>query len=86
MRPAIDLKLLSQRESEQVEWKENVADPDDVVATLCAFANDLRGRVRERVRGCSQISYWLRSCPAAPPSGEDARSPVTDFTSARVLT
>lgn len=37
----IDLKDLAIRESEQVEWKENVADIDDVVATLCAFANDL---------------------------------------------
>ncbi|MGJ7538388.1 MULTISPECIES: ATP-binding protein [unclassified Variovorax] len=36
----IDLGNLLVRESEQVEWKENVADPDDVVATLCAFAND----------------------------------------------
>ncbi|MBM4344931.1 MAG: putative DNA binding domain-containing protein [Deltaproteobacteria bacterium] len=38
----VDLALLRQRESEQVEWKENVADADDVVATLCAFANDLQ--------------------------------------------
>lgn len=37
----IDLDLLAARESEQIEWKENVADPDDVAATLCAFANDL---------------------------------------------
>lgn len=37
----IDLDQLAQRESEQIEWKENVADVDDVVATLCAFANDL---------------------------------------------
>lgn len=36
-----DLETLLQRESEKVEWKENVADPDDVAATLCAFANDL---------------------------------------------
>ena len=36
----IDLKVLATRESEQVEWKENVADVDDVVATLSAFAND----------------------------------------------
>ena len=36
----VDLKILSVRESDQVEWKENVADIDDVVATLCAFAND----------------------------------------------
>lgn len=36
----IDLGNLLVRESEQVEWKENVADPDDVVATLSAFAND----------------------------------------------
>jgi predicted HTH transcriptional regulator len=36
----IDLKTLSLRESEQIEWKENVADPDDVAETLSAFAND----------------------------------------------
>ena len=36
----IDLDQLAARESEQVEWKENVADIDDVVATLSAFAND----------------------------------------------
>lgn len=41
MRPQLDLKALAARESEQVEWKENVADIDDVVATICAFANDL---------------------------------------------
>ena len=39
--PPIDLSQLAARESEQVEWKENVADIDDVVAALCAFANDL---------------------------------------------
>jgi ATP-dependent DNA helicase RecG len=37
----IDLEELSARESEQVEWKEGVADPEDVVRTLAAFANDL---------------------------------------------
>jgi predicted HTH transcriptional regulator len=37
---SIDLNALLVRESEQVEWKENVADTDDVVATLSAFAND----------------------------------------------
>jgi ATP-dependent DNA helicase RecG len=37
----IDLPELAERESEQVEWKENVADIDDVVAALSAFANDL---------------------------------------------
>ncbi len=36
----VDLKALSIRESEQVEWKESVADPDQVAATLSAFAND----------------------------------------------
>ena len=36
----LDLKTLSTRESDQVEWKENVADPDDVAETLSAFAND----------------------------------------------
>ncbi len=37
----IDLDLVAARESEQVEWKESVADPNDVAAALCAFANDL---------------------------------------------
>ncbi len=41
MNALIDLDDLTHRESEQVEWKEGVADIDDVVATLCAFANDL---------------------------------------------
>lgn len=38
----IDLDQLAQRESEQTEWKDSVADVNDVVATLCAFANDLQ--------------------------------------------
>ena len=38
----IDLDELARRESEQTEWKENVADSDDVVATLATFANDLQ--------------------------------------------
>jgi hypothetical protein len=38
----VDLARLAERENEQVEWKENVADVDDVVATLSAFANDLQ--------------------------------------------
>lgn len=38
--PNIDLSALARRESEQVEWKENVADEEDVAATLVAFAND----------------------------------------------
>jgi ATP-dependent DNA helicase RecG len=38
----IDLAELARRESEQTEWKENVADVDDVVETLTAFANDLQ--------------------------------------------
>ena len=36
----VDLKTLSVRESDQIEWKVNVADTDDVVATISAFAND----------------------------------------------
>ena len=40
MNDAVDLKQLSIRESEQVEWKENVSEIDDVVETLSAFAND----------------------------------------------
>lgn len=42
MNARVDLQALSRRESEQTEWKENVADIDDVVATLSAFANDLQ--------------------------------------------
>lgn len=41
MTAVVDLQQLSLRESEQTEWKENVADIDDVVETLSAFANDL---------------------------------------------
>lgn len=37
----IDLKELSTRESERVEWKENVADLSDVVRTIAAFSNDI---------------------------------------------
>lgn len=39
----IDLAEIAARESEQVEWKEDVADWHDVVRTLVAFANDLAG-------------------------------------------
>ena len=42
MTPRVDLEELASRESEQTEWKENIADVDDVVATLAAFANDLQ--------------------------------------------
>ncbi len=38
----IDLDQLARRESEQTEWKENVADINDVVGTVSAFANDLQ--------------------------------------------
>ena len=36
----IDLTELSKRESERVEWKENVSDIDDIIKTAVAFAND----------------------------------------------
>lgn len=36
----IDIETLARRESEQVEWKENVADLDEVVQSVVAFAND----------------------------------------------
>lgn len=36
----VNLNELLTRESERVEWKENVADASDVVKTVCAFAND----------------------------------------------
>ena len=38
--PLVDLDKLARDESEQVEWKENVADEDDVVEAIAAFAND----------------------------------------------
>jgi predicted HTH transcriptional regulator len=41
MNPVVDLKELAAREGEQVEWKENVGDINDVVEALSAFANDL---------------------------------------------
>jgi len=36
----INLKELAKRESERVEWKENVADIEDVIKTIVALAND----------------------------------------------
>ncbi|MCP4146600.1 MAG: hypothetical protein GY757_02520, partial [bacterium] len=37
----IDLKELSARESERVEWKENVANSQQLIKTIVAFANDI---------------------------------------------
>lgn len=37
----IDLKELSSRESERVEWKNQVVDISDVVKSVVAFANDI---------------------------------------------
>ena len=42
MTARVDLAALLQRENEQTEWKERVADVDDVVEVLSAFANDLQ--------------------------------------------
>lgn len=42
MRPRVELKELAARESEQVEWKENVANIEDVLRTITAFSNDLQ--------------------------------------------
>ncbi len=36
----VDLKELAGRESERIEWKENVADIHSIVKTAVAFAND----------------------------------------------
>jgi ATP-dependent DNA helicase RecG len=41
MSTRIDLRELTARESEQVEWKENVGDVEDAAATIVAFADDL---------------------------------------------
>ena len=40
MNGLVNLKELSQRESERVEWKENVADIEDIIKTAVAFSND----------------------------------------------
>lgn len=37
---SLDLSEIRKREIERVEWKKTVADVDDVVATIVAFAND----------------------------------------------
>ena len=42
MKPRIDLKELAARESEQVEWKQNVADIESVIKTVAAFSNDFQ--------------------------------------------
>jgi ATP-dependent DNA helicase RecG len=43
MAPPIDLEALLRREDASVEWKRNVADIEDVVRTLSAFANNFTG-------------------------------------------
>lgn len=43
MAPPIDLEALLRREDASVEWKRNVADVEDVVKTLSAFANNFTG-------------------------------------------
>lgn len=41
-KPRIDLKELAARESEQIEWKKQVASIPDVLETITAFANDFQ--------------------------------------------
>ncbi len=42
MKTKVDLKELAARESEQVEWKRNVADVESVISTIAAFSNDFQ--------------------------------------------
>lgn len=42
MKSKTDLKELAARESEQVEWKKNVADIEDVIRTITAFSSDFQ--------------------------------------------
>ncbi len=42
MKTKVDLKSLAARESEQVEWKRNVADIGDLLRTVAAFSNDFQ--------------------------------------------
>ncbi len=42
MNSKVDLKQLAKRESEQVEWKKNVADISDLIRTVTAFSNDFQ--------------------------------------------
>jgi len=45
---------LERPESATIEWKENVADEEDILKTLCAFANDIEQR------GGGQIACGIR--------------------------
>ncbi len=40
MKGLVNLKELSQRQNIRVEWKENVADIEDIIKTAIAFSND----------------------------------------------
>ena len=42
MKAKVDLKELAARESEQVEWKKNVANVEDVIRAITAFSNDFQ--------------------------------------------
>ncbi len=53
------------RESEQVEWKENVADTEDVVATLSAFANAFVPPLCFREQSCVAFDKADRTTPSA---------------------
>lgn len=68
---------LAHRESEQVKWKENVADVDDVVATLSAFANDST-EPRGRIRGVRREGGRRARLPEARPDRADRRAPEGD--------
>ena len=62
----LDLAEIAARESEQVEWKEDVADWHDVVRTLVAFANDLAGLAQAEGQGIPTIMLSMKAggCPA----------------------
>ncbi len=40
MMGVVNLKELSQRQSIRVEWKDNIADIEDILKTAVAFSND----------------------------------------------
>ena len=42
MKAPLDLQILAGAKANRSSGRENVGDCDDVVASICAFANDLR--------------------------------------------
>ena len=64
MKSKTDLKELAARESEQVEWKKNVADIEDVIRTVAAFSSDFQNMGAQCRPGCRSPGRSPAGCPA----------------------